>query len=191
MQKSPNNKVKGERYNTFLDIITEDEDINSKNHISKNAILRLYLLLITTLCCYFVIIFRIIDVALTEVDEKKFFYLGDNANSISADILDRNGVILATSLPTSSLYAKPDQIMNVEKTAKIVTGIIAQHGVNKSYQDTFQKVLSKLKSQKNFVWLKRHLLPDEYLKIQKLGIPGLYFLMIIKDFIHMKILLLT
>ena len=38
-----------------------------------------------------------------------------------ADIIDRNGIIIATSLPTVNLYAVPPNIMNLKISAKKIT----------------------------------------------------------------------
>jgi cell division protein FtsI (penicillin-binding protein 3) len=84
-----------------------------------------------------------------------------------ADIVDRNGVLLATSLNTASLYANPRQILDAreaaDKLARILPGITAG------------EAMSKLSSDRSFVWLKRHLTPRQQYAVNALGIPGLYF----------------
>src|SRR3954468_3983453 len=66
-----------------------------------------------------------------------------------ADIVDRNGVLLATSLATASLHADPKLIIDpVEATRKLVSVL---PGLD--YADT----LAKLKSDKRFVWIRRNL----------------------------------
>ncbi|WP_245613237.1 peptidoglycan D,D-transpeptidase FtsI family protein [Skermanella stibiiresistens] len=84
-----------------------------------------------------------------------------------ADIIDRNGVLLASSLATASLHADPKLVINpVEATQKLVSVL-----TDLDYQDT----LSKLRSDKRFVWLRRNLSPREHYEVNRLGIPGLYF----------------
>jgi cell division protein FtsI (penicillin-binding protein 3) len=84
-----------------------------------------------------------------------------------ADIVDRNGVLLATSLATASLHADPKLIIDpVEATRKLVSVL---PGLD--YADT----LAKLKSDKRFVWIRRNLNPREHYEVNKLGIPGIYF----------------
>ncbi|KJB95077.1 peptidoglycan glycosyltransferase [Skermanella aerolata KACC 11604] len=84
-----------------------------------------------------------------------------------ADIVDRNGVLLASSLATASLHADPKLIINpVEATQKLVSVL---QGLD--YNDT----LSKLKSDKRFVWIRRNLNPREHYEVNRLGIPGVYF----------------
>jgi cell division protein FtsI (penicillin-binding protein 3) len=85
-----------------------------------------------------------------------------------ADILDRNGVIIATSLPTVSLYACPHEIINVEESAeKIVTTL---KDLNKA------DIIKKLSSGKKFLWIKRNLSPTQEQAVLNLGIPGMHFL---------------
>jgi len=84
-----------------------------------------------------------------------------------ADILDRNGVILARSLNTSSLYADPHLISDPKTVAKDLAKIFPDM--------TYGDLLQKLQSDKRFVWIKRNMTPDDQYKILYLGHPGLSF----------------
>lgn len=82
-------------------------------------------------------------------------------------IYDRNGVLMATSLETSSLYADPRLIDGAEKTAK---------GLVKIFPDlSYKTTLQKLQSKKQFVWIKRNITPTEQFSVLELGQPGLEF----------------
>lgn len=83
------------------------------------------------------------------------------------DIVDRNGVILARSLSTASLYADPKLIADPAQVAKDLSGVFKDI----SYGDT----LKKLQEDKRFVWIRRNLTPEEQQKILYLGHPGLSF----------------
>ena len=84
------------------------------------------------------------------------------------DILDRNGLVIATNLATMSLYANASKIKEPEK-------IVSQ--LAELFPDLEEKrLLSSLKSKKNFVWVRRYLSPKEQLFVHNLGIPGLYFI---------------
>jgi cell division protein FtsI (penicillin-binding protein 3) len=84
-----------------------------------------------------------------------------------ADIVDRNGNVLAATLDSPSLYANPKQIVDAtEATRKLVRvfpGLRAP------------EVYTKLTSGKSFVWIRRHLTPLEQYDVNQLGIPGLEF----------------
>ena len=89
-------------------------------------------------------------------------------NPISrADILDRNGAILATSLPTVNLYANPDKIKNKVEAATKLSELIP----DMLYED----ILAKLSLKKNFVYVKRNLSLAQKYQIYALGIEGLGF----------------
>jgi cell division protein FtsI (penicillin-binding protein 3) len=84
-----------------------------------------------------------------------------------ADIVDRNGRLLATMLDSPSLYANPRQILDAaEATRRLLTALPDLDGA---------EVLAKLTSGKGFVWLKRHLTPQQEYAVNQLGIPGLQF----------------
>jgi len=83
------------------------------------------------------------------------------------NITDRNGVLLATSLMTASVFANPKEIKEPAETAQ---------RLEKALGGDRARWLSKLSSDKSFVWLKRNLTPKEQQAVNSLGIPGLYFL---------------
>ena len=84
-----------------------------------------------------------------------------------ADIVDRNGVILATSLPTASLYADPGAVLDAEEAARELVGVLPRLDPD--------KVLAKLRSKGRFVWLSRNLTPEQTYQVNRLGLPGLSF----------------
>ena len=82
------------------------------------------------------------------------------------NIVDRNGVLLATSLMTASVYVNPKEIRNAADAAR---------KLSKTLSVDEKLILSRLKSGKSFVWIKRNLTPKEQYSVNALGIPGLYF----------------
>jgi len=84
-----------------------------------------------------------------------------------ADILDRNGVVLATSLTTASLYANPHQIRNPDDVAVQLAEVLPDMAE--------APTAAKLAADKSFIWLKRNLTPKQQQAVNRLGIPGLYF----------------
>ncbi|MBL8660708.1 MAG: penicillin-binding protein 2 [Rhodospirillales bacterium] len=84
-----------------------------------------------------------------------------------ADITDRNGVILATSLPSASLYADPKQIMDPVKAAAALTRIFPD--IDRA------QLVERLTAPTRFEWIHRHLTPSEQQAVNALGMPGLSF----------------
>ncbi|MHA1597218.1 MAG: penicillin-binding protein 2, partial [Alphaproteobacteria bacterium] len=84
-----------------------------------------------------------------------------------ADIIDRNGVVLATSLPTASLYADPRDIMDAGDAAQKLSDVLANLNA--------AEIEIKLKSSSRFVWISRNLTPKQQYAVNRLGIPGLAF----------------
>lgn len=92
---------------------------------------------------------------------------GNKKKGFRADIIDRNGVLLATSLKTASLSADPKFILDPKATAT---------GLAKIFPDlTYGETLKKLQSNKRFIWIKRNMTPQEQTAVLELGEPGLVF----------------
>lgn len=83
------------------------------------------------------------------------------------DVVDRNGMLLATSLMTASLFANPKEIKDHEDAAI---------RVGKTLGIDSNRLLASFKGGKSFLWIKRNLTPKEEQAVNSLGIPGLYFL---------------
>ena len=91
-----------------------------------------------------------------------------NQTVTRGDIVDRNGVILATSLPIASVYADPKEIDDPDAVLTELARI---------FPDLDREVLrTRLSSPSRFVWVRRGLAPAEQEKVNRLGIPGINFL---------------
>ena len=81
-------------------------------------------------------------------------------------ILDRNGLILASSVPSPSIWAIPEDAdlddAQRAKLAQLLDMPLAE--VNKRLAD----------EDKSFVWLKRHVEPEKAKQIAELGFKGIY-----------------
>lgn len=86
---------------------------------------------------------------------------------IRADVVDRNGVLLATNLMTASAFANPKEINHPEQAAKQLAATLRMDQA---------ALLKRLNRNNSFVWIKRQLTPKEQQAVNSLGIPGVYFL---------------
>ncbi len=112
--------------------------------------------------------FRLVDVAVLKGGEPRIARLTPpHAATARADIVDRNGVLLATSLPVVSLYANPREILDpAEAAAKLA---LVFPDLDR------EQIEAKLASRVRFVWIKRNLTPRQKYEANRLGIPGLEF----------------
>lgn len=84
-----------------------------------------------------------------------------------ADIVDRNGAIIATSLPTVNLFVNPKKVISARESAAKLHKILPEFSE--------EKLLEKLRRNTTFVYIKRNLTPAQQRQINDLGIPGLDF----------------
>lgn len=137
---------------------------------------RLMMLSLFFILAYLIVAARVVDLTIIQGELKKgeetVSYLEAEPvkpkKTHRADILDRNGVILARTLKTSSLYADPLIIgKNAETVARDLVGIFPEM--------TYGETLKKLQEKRRFVWIKRNMTPDDQYKILQIGHPGLGF----------------
>lgn len=88
-------------------------------------------------------------------------------HTMRADIFDRNGVMLATTLKTASLFANTKLVADPKGAAEKLAAIFPEL----SYGDALQK----LQSGKSFVWINRNITPDAQMRVLEIGEPGLIF----------------
>ncbi|MBF0325403.1 peptidoglycan D,D-transpeptidase FtsI family protein [Magnetospirillum moscoviense] len=91
----------------------------------------------------------------------------DGVEMERGDIVDRNGIILATSLPTVSLYARPHEVPDAQEAVDKLARVLPD--LDKA------EVRARLGNGKTFAYLRRNLTPRQQYDVNALGIPGLYF----------------
>ena len=133
---------------------------------------RLFVTSVVFACVFAVVAFRIVEVVMfegsgTAQSHMPRFRIPAPPAPARADIVDRNGKLLATTLDSPSVYANPKQILDpADATRKLVKVFPSLHSAD---------VYAKLTSEKSFVYVKRHLTPREQYEVNQLGIPGLQF----------------
>lgn len=121
------------------------------------------------LFCVVMVLFRLCDLMLLREGSEPTLAENDISRGIQtgrADVLDRNGVLLATTIKTTSVYANAKQVLNIKETCKKLSSVV---------RGDLSGLCAKLESGKTFVWVARHLSPEQKDKILRLGLPGINF----------------
>lgn len=84
-----------------------------------------------------------------------------------ATITDRNGEILAVSLPLTALYANPRQILDPAAAADRLLTVLP-------HLDR-ERLIARMSGERQFAYIARALTPREAAQVNALGIPGLHF----------------
>jgi cell division protein FtsI (penicillin-binding protein 3) len=164
--------IAGEEINLdFSKKLLKNRNKDANSEIYQN---RVMFVILGFFIIFSIITIRLFDVSLSgdyikRIDTKNntsphMLFSGVNKR---ADITDRNGIILATSLPTVNLYANSYKIKNPEKTAKKLSKILKDI--------KYKTILKRLKRKTSFIYLKRNITPNQQYEINYLGIPGLEF----------------
>lgn len=122
---------------------------------------------------YLAVVLRLVDLTLLqgrpeiEVAAEEERAVEPLAAPLRADIVDRNGMLLATSLKVASVYADATLVEDAGKLADALARILPG-------QDR-KELLKKLSSGKKFVWIQRDVTPRQQYDINALGNPALNF----------------
>ena len=112
------------------------------------------------------VVLRLAEVSLFG-DKRGGNLLPQEITTTRADITDRNGEVLATTLSTYSLYAEPRKVWNAEETAQKLLSVRPELDIN--------VLRERLATDRSFVWIERGLTPKERQSVFALGLPGLAF----------------
>lgn len=136
---------------------------------------RLALVSVCFVLAYVIVLARVFDLSVIEGELAGYEYsvyersaeVADNKAAPRGDIVDRHGVLLATSLKTASLYADPSLVQDPK--------IVAEELVTLFPDLTYGDVLQKLQREGRFVWIKRNITPQEQKAVLQIGSPALEF----------------
>ncbi|MBI3418995.1 MAG: penicillin-binding protein 2 [Proteobacteria bacterium] len=120
------------------------------------------------LACFLLISGRLFDVMIFNPDAERSSSSSTLPAHVSrADIVDRNGELLATTLQLASLAADPAYVLDEKETLTKLKTV---------FPDLDVAALSKdMHSGKRFVWVKHSLTPRQQEQVNRLGLPGLSF----------------
>lgn len=126
------------------------------------------------ICTVFIVSFcaiccRLLVISVVERDEyycKHGYY--SPADEARAEIVDCNGRLLATNIPTVSAYAVPKDMLDINDALSKLCNTFKD--IDK------ENLLKRIKRSRKFVWVKRHLSPLQEQELLGLGIPGIYLI---------------
>lgn len=163
----PGEEIKIDTSTAFNNYLFDGDPLTTvKNRVAFATLLFIFAYLVITVRLFGVCLSNGLPAATDDEESRHLFTYADNPIK-RADILDRNGTIIATSLPTVNLYANPRKVPNKEKAAAKLSAVLPDI----RYED----ILAKLQRRNTFVYLKRNLTPSQQYQINALGIPGLEF----------------
>ena len=141
------------------------EDVRDKSRMRAEG--RLLVMGAMFALAYGAIGVRMGALASTVPEEPQSTVVGNPIFGQRADIVDRNGRILATNLDTHALYAHPRDMVDPEQTARELAAIFPELKVDQLVRD--------FTGTRKFVWIRRQLSPEQMQQVHDIGSPGLVF----------------
>jgi cell division protein FtsI (penicillin-binding protein 3) len=116
---------------------------------------------------YFIIAGRLVQLGLMPDPPTAYRRAAAEVSGARPDILDRNGVVLATDVKTVSVFAEPKRIIDKDEAVELLTAVLPDLDA--------RDLREKLGSKKGFVWIKREISPRQQQEVYRLGLPGVGF----------------
>ncbi|MEM9319206.1 MAG: penicillin-binding protein 2 [Pseudomonadota bacterium] len=139
----------------------------ARDGLRQRAESRLLVLAMCFLAAFLTIGMRMSGLAASEPQEPIVATTSSAIQSARADIVDRNGRVLASNLTTHALYAHPHELIDPAWAAEGLAAIFPDLDPSELYED--------FSGERRFVWIRRNLSPEQEQAVHDLGEPGLYF----------------
>ena len=144
----------------------------ARSQVLDQARTRLIWVVMVLMMGYLAISLRLMDLTLLHNPKNAEALTGKDdikplGKPLRGSILDRNGMLMATSLKMASVYADATLVDDPKTLAKSLAEILPEQ----KYSD----LLQKLSSDKRFIWVQRDVTPKQEYAINALGNPALSF----------------
>lgn len=138
-----------------------------RDHARQRAEGRLLVLGVFFFCAFAVVGGRMALLATSDPVEPRAHAPGAVISASRADIVDRNGNILATNFDTHALYAQPANMIDPVSVAKKLVEIFPDLEQDRLVKDFTGK--------RKFLWIKKKISPEQMQAVHDVGDPGLMF----------------
>lgn len=138
-----------------------------RDHLRMRAESRLLMLAICFFAAFLTVGMRMSTLAASPAEEPVIATTGSSIQSLRADIVDRNGRVLASNLTTNALYAHPQELIDPAWAAAGLAEIFPDLDPIELFED--------FTSERTFIWIRRNLSPEQEQAVHDLGEPGLHF----------------
>ena len=136
---------------------------------------RIFLVSVVLVLLFCVIAVKMMQLAISQPQAPVLDRASLPHTNLRADIVDRRGRILASNMPTYSLYvhpaevrdAHPAEVLQLEETAQQLADIFPDLSA--------EALLQKFQSNRKFAWVRRKISSKQKQKVHDIGVPGLYF----------------
>ena len=139
----------------------------ARDRLRTRAEGRLVLLAITFCLAFGAVGTRMAALATSEPAEPRIAAQSATILNTRADIVDRNGQILATNFATNALYAHPREIYDPRRAADQLAQIFPEMDADALYR--------RFTGEARFLWLRRYISPEQEQLVHDIGEPGLLF----------------
>ena len=138
-----------------------------RDRLRQRAEGRLFLMAAVFVMAFGSVGVRMAALATTEAAEPTVAVTAPAIHTTRADIVDRQGRVLATNFATNALYAHPHEIVDARAAAEGLAEIFPEMDAAELY--------TRFSSERRFMWLRRYLSPEQEQQVHDLGEPGLLF----------------
>ena len=139
----------------------------ARDKMRTRAESRLLMLAICFFAAFLTVGVKMTALAGSEPEEPRVATSGTSVLGTRADVVDREGRILATNLVTNALYVQPNDLIDVE---------VAAAGLAEIFPDLEEDwLLRRFTSGSTFAWLRGSISPEQQQLVHDLGEPGLLF----------------